>query len=80
MNWRTNKPQNKNYGQHPRSGTDGGRLLAPAAQRETFENPMERLVDGYVADLKALDVPPITSGMWTSVCVGSCGNANGKSS
>ena len=29
-------------------------LLAPAAQRETFENPMERLVDGYVADLKAL--------------------------
>jgi hypothetical protein len=29
-------------------------LMAPAAQRETFENPMERLVDGYVADLKAL--------------------------
>ncbi len=29
-------------------------LLSPAAQRETFENPMERLVDGYVADLKAL--------------------------
>ena len=29
-------------------------LLAPAAQRETFENPMEKLVDGYVADLKAL--------------------------
>jgi integrase len=29
-------------------------LLAPAAQRQTFENPMERLVDGYVADLKAL--------------------------
>ena len=29
-------------------------LTAPAAQRETFENPMERLVDGYVADLKAL--------------------------
>ncbi len=29
-------------------------LLAPAAQRETYENPMERLVDGYVADLKAL--------------------------
>ena len=26
-------------------------LLAPAAQRETYENPMERLVDGYVADL-----------------------------
>jgi hypothetical protein len=29
-------------------------LMAPAAQRETFENPMEKLVDGYVADLKAL--------------------------
>jgi len=29
-------------------------LLAPAAQRETFENPIERLVDSYVADLKAL--------------------------
>ncbi|MGA2030184.1 MAG: hypothetical protein ABSG87_08945, partial [Verrucomicrobiota bacterium] len=29
-------------------------LLAPAAQRETFENPMAKLVDGYVADLKAL--------------------------
>jgi len=29
-------------------------LLAPAAQRETFENPMEKLVDSYVADLKAL--------------------------
>jgi integrase len=33
-------------------------LLAPAAQRETFENPMERLVDGYVADLKALGRSP----------------------
>ena len=29
-------------------------LMAPAAQRETFENPMAKLVDGYVADLKAL--------------------------
>jgi len=29
-------------------------LLAPTAQRETFENPMVKLVDGYVADLKAL--------------------------
>jgi integrase len=29
-------------------------LLAPTAQRETFENPMEKLVDSYVADLKAL--------------------------
>jgi integrase len=29
-------------------------LLAPATQRETFENPMEKLVDSYVADLKAL--------------------------
>ncbi|MGH7990550.1 MAG: tyrosine-type recombinase/integrase, partial [Limisphaerales bacterium] len=29
-------------------------LLAPASQRETFENPMEKLVDGYLADLKAL--------------------------
>ena len=53
-------------------------LLAPAAQRETFENPMERLVDGYVADLKALGRSPITSGMWTSGCGGSCGNATGK--
>ena len=26
-------------------------LIAPAAQRETFESPLERLVDGYVADL-----------------------------
>jgi integrase len=29
-------------------------IISPAAQRETFESPMERLVDGYVADLKAL--------------------------
>jgi integrase len=29
-------------------------LLAPAAQRETFENPIETLVAGYVTDLKAL--------------------------
>jgi integrase len=29
-------------------------LLAPTAQRETFENPMEKVVNGYVADLKAL--------------------------
>ena len=29
-------------------------LLAPTAQRETFENPMVKLVDSYVADLKAL--------------------------
>ena len=29
-------------------------LLAPTAQRETFENPMVKLVESYVADLKAL--------------------------
>lgn len=29
-------------------------LLAPTAQRETFENPMEQLVDSYVSDLNAL--------------------------
>jgi integrase len=36
---------------HERAGVG---LIAPAAQRETFENPMERLVDGYVGDLKVL--------------------------
>ena len=29
-------------------------IISPMAQRETFESPLERLVDGYVADLKAL--------------------------
>ena len=29
-------------------------IISPAAQRETFESPMGRLADGYVADLKAL--------------------------
>ena len=29
-------------------------LMAPAAQRETFENPMVKLVESHVADLKAL--------------------------
>jgi integrase len=29
-------------------------LLAPAAQRKTFESPLAELVGGYVADLKAL--------------------------
>jgi integrase len=29
-------------------------LMAPAAQRQTFENPMEELVESYVSDLKAL--------------------------
>ena len=29
-------------------------LLAPAAQRQTFESPLAELVGGYVADLKAL--------------------------
>ena len=29
-------------------------LIAPSAQRETFESPMEQLVNSYVADLKAL--------------------------
>ncbi len=29
-------------------------IISPTAQRETFESPLERLVDGYVADLKVL--------------------------
>jgi hypothetical protein len=29
-------------------------LLAPSAQRKTFESPLAELVGGYVADLKAL--------------------------
>ena len=29
-------------------------LLTPTAQRETFENPMEQVVESYVTDLKAL--------------------------
>ena len=33
-------------------------LLAPAAQRATFENPMEKLIESYVADLKALGRSP----------------------
>jgi integrase len=37
--------------EHERAGVG---LTAPAAQREAFESPMERLVDDYVADLKAL--------------------------
>jgi len=33
-------------------------LLAPAAQRETFESPLAELVGSYVADLKALGRSP----------------------